>query len=321
MKDNLKKAIFRFRQFGGWRMLRAYTKAGVLSQLLKEVARVVIQGRPLKEAYPAVSRRIVPILETQYRPLAKKLLQHYDDNGAEHQGCDVVWFCWLQGMEQAPVLVKACLASLKRHIKDKRFVCLSLKNYQEYVKLDPHIEELYRKGILPHAIFTDFLRLELLIKYGGTWIDSTVYCTGDDYPNQMMDCDLFFFQYLKKGYNGYVGISNWFISAYSNNRLLTVLRDMLLQYWKDYDCLIEYYIFHVFFRLIAEQCPEDVASMPKISSNQAILMAQLLEKAYDEKIMTMLKSRSNFHKLDYRKSRCMTDDGNPTFYSHIINNM
>lgn len=78
MKENLKKAVFRFRQFGGWRMLRAYTKAGVMPQLLKEMVRVVVQRRPLKEAYPAVSRKIVPMLEKRYRPLAKDLLCRYD---------------------------------------------------------------------------------------------------------------------------------------------------------------------------------------------------------------------------------------------------
>lgn len=321
MRDTFKKAAFRFRQFGGWRMLRTYTQVGVLPLLLKEMVRVILQGRQLKEAYPAVSRKIIPILEEKYRPLAKELLCRYDGKVLEHQRNDTVWFCWLQGMEQAPALVSVCLASLKRYIKNKRFVCISLNNYQKYVTLDPHIEEMHKKGILPHAHFTDIIRLELLIKYGGTWIDSTVYCTGDTYPERMMDCNLFFFQYLKKGHEGYVGISNWFISAYSNNRLLMVLRDMLLQYWRDYDCLMEYYLFHVFFRLIAKQCPEDIAAMPKVSSYPALAMAQFLEKPYDEQIMTTLASRSNFHKLDYRKNCVQTEDGCPTFYSQITHNL
>lgn len=39
----IQKGIFRFRQLGGWRLLRAYVKAGVLPTLLNEMARNVIQ--------------------------------------------------------------------------------------------------------------------------------------------------------------------------------------------------------------------------------------------------------------------------------------
>ena len=38
--------------------------------------------------------------------------------------------------------------------------------------------EKWEKGRIPAAMFSDLLRVELLIKYGGTWIDSTVLCTG-----------------------------------------------------------------------------------------------------------------------------------------------
>lgn len=316
----IKKAIFRFRQFGGWRMLRAYTKVGVLPTMLKEVVRVTVQRNPLKEAYPAVMGKIVPMLQIQYRPLVKQLVEKYADTKLEHEKNDVVWFCWMQGIEQAPELVKVCLASLKKHVRGKRFVIITAENYKDYVTFPEHVESLRKKGWLPDSHFTDLIRLELLIKYGGTWIDSTVLCTADGYPDKMMDCDLFLFQYRRTKEDGFEGISSWFISAYSNNQLLMILRDMLFQYWRDYDCLMDYYVFHLFFGMIAEWFPEKIEAMPKANSMRAIQMAYYMEQAYDARVMNQFLSMSCFHKLDYRKSRLMTKGKRPTFYSHIIEN-
>jgi hypothetical protein len=89
----IRKGIFRFRQLGGWRLLRTYAKAGVLPTLLNELAKTIIQRRPLKEAYPAVTRKIVPLLQTQYRPLVNHLTE-ISDAGQEHEKNEVVWFCW-----------------------------------------------------------------------------------------------------------------------------------------------------------------------------------------------------------------------------------
>lgn len=259
----------------------------------------------------------MPMLEEQYRPLAKELVEKHDGTNLEHEKNDVVWFCWLQGLEQAPELVKACLASQKRWVRGKRFVIITSENYHDYVTLPADIEEKYDKGIIPDAHFTDFIRLELLINYGGTWIDSTVLLSSGDYPDKIMDTDLFFFQYRDRKTKQFSSISNWFISAYSNNRLLMILRDMLYQYWRDYDCLMEYYVFHLFFRMIAERFPNEIEAMPKANSARAIQMALWLEKAYDAQMMEHFTNMSNFHKLDYRKSRRLTKDGKPTFYSYI----
>ena len=226
-------------------MIHAYMKAGVVPTLLKETIKAVIKSYSLKEVYFSVTRKVVPILQKQYSPLVKQLVEKYADAKLEHEKCDVVWFCWLQGLEQAPEMVRACWVSQQRWVRSKRFVFITSKNYREYVTLPADIEQKYDMGIIPHAHFTDLIRLELLIKNGGTWIDSTVMFSSGEYPDKIMDCDLFFFQYRNKNGNEFAGISNWFISAYSNNKMLMILRDMLLNYWRDYDCLMDYFVFHL----------------------------------------------------------------------------
>ena len=54
------------------------------------------------------------------------------------------------------------------------------------------VMEKWEKGIITHTHMTDLLRLELLIKYGGMWIDATVLCTAkeEEIPCYFFDSDL-----------------------------------------------------------------------------------------------------------------------------------
>jgi hypothetical protein len=69
---------------------------------------------------------------------------------------------------------------------------------------------------------------------------------------KFLDALLFVFQYTNEG-SVSVSISNWFITACRNNEVLMVLREMLYAYWRDYDCVLDYYIFHLFFAMISKE--------------------------------------------------------------------
>lgn len=169
-----------------------------------------------------------------------------------HKHCKKIWVCWLQGIENAPDIVKVCNASLMKYITDREIVNINEQNIGQYVTFPKHIQKKYKQGKIPVAHYSDLLRLELLTRYGGTWIDATVLCTGKHYPKEVFDSELFFFQYLEKGEQGFSGISNWFITASSNQKALMILQDMLYQYWKDYDCVLAYFMFHIFFMVLVD---------------------------------------------------------------------
>ena len=177
------------------------------------------------------------------------------------------------------------------------------------------------KGRIPAALFSDLLRLELLIKYGGTWIDSTVLCTGFKGSNVQefkgfLDAELFLFQYSRQG-SKEISISNWFITARKNNEVLMVLREMLYAYWKDYDCTLDYYMFHLFFSMIAKEYPEEIAKMPYGSSMNSIFLMHHLGDKFQEQKWERLKQRVCFHKLSFRLSEEILKDKDD-YYNKII---
>ena len=126
----------------------------------------------------------------RYAPVLRSKMSDVRGKTFEREHPKVIWWCWLQGIENAPSIVKACFNSLMREFKGSSvqevqgasdgydIKVIDSENWKEYVNLPEHIIKKWEKKQIPPALFSDLLRLELLIKYGGTWIDSTVLCTG-----------------------------------------------------------------------------------------------------------------------------------------------
>ena len=297
---SLKKIARRFRQFGGGRLVRAYLKAGMGGTMLRQAWNVVRRRKTVDEAYGQLRGVAAQHLQKRYDGLMKQLNQKYQGTTLEQRRSNKVWVCWLQGFDKAPELVKMCVDSMRKYLVDKEIVLVTYKNFHEYAELPDIIVTKYEKGQIPPALFSDLLRLELLIRHGGTWMDASMLCTGSHYPKEIMDCDLFMFQALVKGDPRFHGASNWFITACTNNRPLMVLRDVLLQYWHDYNCTLNYYMFHDFFYEIAKLFPEEIAAMPR---KNRLLPLMLLDKngnIIDRERLQELKKRCCFHKLNYR---------------------
>lgn len=316
---DFQKLISRYKQFGGFRLVIEYTKLGVLGTVAKEFFRCLVKRQSFKQIYSEVLRKIEPYLIERYSPIVQEFKGSRNSN-LEHKRSELIWFCWLQGIEQAPEIVKACHNSLKQHLTDREIKIIDSGNRKDYVELPKSIVKKWEKGRIPAAMFSDLLRLELLIKYGGTWIDSTVLCTGleanQNDNDKYLDADLFLFQYSKQGEIP-VSVSNWFITACSNNEVLIVLRDMLYAYWKDYDCTLDYYIFHLFFSMITKEYTEQIKAMPYGQSMNSLALLHHWNEKYDQKKWDKLTSQVCFHKLAFRVGEDVQNN-KENYYNYIL---
>lgn len=298
----------RFREFGGWRLVREYAGLGLVPVIVKNFFRCILKGQSLKAIYPAVRRKVSPMLVKRYKPIIAESRQRYEAMDLPHEHPKIVWWCWLQGLDNAPDVVKACLRSLQENLPENYEIrVIDEHNWKEWVTLPQYIVEKHSAGRILAALFSDLLRLELLIRYGGTWIDATVLCTGMNVgtmdARKLLESDLFLFQYTAPEGSPFKGISNWFISAHSNNKVLMTLRDMLMAYWRDYDCTLDYYIFHLFFWGMVKAYPKEIAEMPYAYSGDALLLINHWGEEYDELKWKLLTSKSCFHKLSARPKK------------------
>jgi len=310
----MRKALRRFRQGGGWRLLWTYARMGVLPYVLKVTVSGVIHGESYKAIYGKFRNRIAALLQEKYAGKVASLIDATAEL-KEEEGERKIWFCWMQGMDSAPDLVKACLNSVRRHAKDREVIVLDGTNYVEWVQLPEHVVRKYQQGMIPPAMYADLLRLALLVRYGGTWTDATVLCTAD-IPEEIMTSRLFIFRYIQRRTGRVTGMSNWFITSCKNNRLLSVLQEVLYQYWRDFACVADYYIFHLFFGVIAREMPEALREMPRMNSYNAILLQEKLNLAYPNAQYDSFTARVPIHKLSYRLPQSVSD--NPHNIYHEI---
>lgn len=309
-----------FRKAGGKSLLWQYIRAGVFNMA---VCQFFLLGR---------SRKALELLRLIIEfKLQQRLRKHYAETleqaasenweALEHRESRCVWICWWQGMEEAPPLVQRCYRSMCEHLKDWEITVITMQNYQDYVCFPPYIVEKWRAGKISLTHLSDLLRLELLIRYGGFWIDATVFCTSNDIPQSILDSDLFIYQTLKPGADGHSSLlSSWFIYARTNNRLLGITRALLYAYWKKNDMMVDYFILHQFFTLACERCPEAFERIPQICNSTPHILLLNLFKPYNPVFMKDLNRMTCFHKLSYKLDWEKMEQTEGTYWEWLMKN-
>lgn len=307
-----------FEKQGGFNLIKQYMKAGSFGAAVGEFL-LLGKSRTALEIL-----RLAAQLKTKQK-LAKKysyLLDEFEQKYAEqkHQLSNKVWVCWFQGMENAPELVQKCYQALKTNLPNKEVVLLTSENLADYVTFPKYIDEKWRSGIITNTHMTDLLRLELLTKYGGTWIDATVFCTEkeDRIPKYFFESDLFFYQSLKPGRDGDATyISSWYINAKSHNKILEATKMLCFEYWKKNNSLVDYFLLHDFFSIVLDYYPEEWNRViPRDNSTPHELLLRLFEK-YDPQMWDAIVEQTPFHKLTYKFSEENKQQKN-TFYQHLM---
>ena len=327
MKD-FNKFKTRFVQFGGMRLVCQYARMGVLWAGIKALLRCTVSGKSLKAVYPSVTERVDEILIERYHHILDENKEGFykaNSNPVKHQGTAVpriIWSAWLQGLGNAPEMVNVCLESHKKHLPGYEFRVLDMENYHKWVELPDYVLRKYQKGLIPPASFSDMIRLAVLKKYGGVWMDATVFCSGFGNDNlkkrwaHIMRSEITVFRYFERGRREASGLSTWFLAAEPHQFVVSTVLDMLLAYWKDFDCLVDYYIIHLFLGLVLDECPQSVLQMPRENSFHSLFLGDALSRTYRQDAWQELVDHVAIHKLNYRKA----DEAlkNPNSYYNFI---
>ena len=209
-----------------------------------------------------------------------------------HNISNKIFWCWLQGMKEAPPITKACLNSIKRNCKKHEIIIITKNNMNQYVHFPDYILKKFKNNIIPTTQFSDLLRLELLLKYGGTWIDSTVLIT--KYDKTFFKKDLFFFQYQE---SYYLDLSNWFLTSERESPIMRTTLDLLYEYWAKNNNLDYYFIFHIFFKMALMKYENEYNHVPYYSNIPPHILQANLLKRFNDKIYKNILRNSSIHKL------------------------
>lgn len=236
---------------------------------------------------------------------------------------DCIWQFWWQGKDNAPLIVKKCMESVEKFYPNKVIV-IDKDNYSKYVEIPQYIIEKLEKKEMGLAHFSDILRVYLLTKYGGTWIDTTVYLS-DKIPSDILNADFFMFKSTAWAlcptvpsndmlrvldsiphYLGSDACSSWFIHSKPNNLILNTVKSFLNEYWKKETCLVNYFLFHYILTFVLmnnEDCAKILETMPNKNNRNPHLLANVLYSEFNEDLFDEIKIYSSIHKLTYKKPK------------------
>jgi len=151
---------------------------------------------------------------------------------------------WFQGFDVAPHLVQQCIKSWKYYNPDWTIHLLDDTNLHEYITIADHIDLSKHELELWHK--SDIIRMLLLQKHGGLWVDSTTFCKkplNDWLPEHIKDGFFLFDSPVPEDRM----IANWFIYSEKENKLLLTWCDAILQYFKMNKKAHTYFINHYLF--------------------------------------------------------------------------
>ena len=255
----------------------------------------------------------------------------------EYSNC--IWQLWLQGDENKPDIVKRCMNSVQKFSGNRKVITLSEKNLNEYIELPDFILFKYKKGIISKTHLSDYIRLVLLAKYGGTWIDATCFQTSE-IPQDILNSDFFIFKseawmtfptppdnldfldYIQPFYGQvYHAGSSWFIHAQPNSPIILTALEMLNEYWRNNNKMIDYFLVHNLITLSimsSETNKDSYNKMPSYSTKRPHILYFSQFKKFNLNAFNNMKKWSFIHKLTYKKpQRDILED---SFMKYILYN-
>lgn len=137
-----------------------------------------------------------------------------------------VWMLWLQGEEDAPELVKACIASWRRHNPDWDIRVLTESDLAELWATD---EDRQIAQKMSRQALSDLVRLTLLTKEGGVWADATCLC--------MMPLENWLPAFMARGFFAFDRpgndrpVASWFLAAKQDSYITHAWLDAVRKVW------------------------------------------------------------------------------------------
>lgn len=174
----------------------------------------------------------------KYEKDVQKALSNYE-NTQENGQSGSVWSMWWQ--DDIPPIIQICLNTIKQFYPN--LIIITQKNVSEYIDIPEYMLKKFNDGIIALPHFSDYIRLCLLEKYGGMWIDSSCLMV-DKVPTFITKQPFFILQAPDKK-----SISNFFIQAHKHNYIIKNLKLFIEKYYKKETCTIDYFLFHQYFML------------------------------------------------------------------------
>ena len=145
-----------------------------------------------------------------------------------------------------PQLVLRCYESIIHNCNNHDVNLITKNNYADYVDIPDYLVEKLNNGSITITHFSNILRVVLLNKYGGCWIDATIYVSSQ-IPEEVFTCSVYSRKISESTIYDLKNVSQGRWSAYllaghKGSVLFKWLQEFLFHYWENHNTLIDYFL-------------------------------------------------------------------------------
>ena len=197
----------------------------------------------------------------------------------------IVWTMWWQN--EKPPLVDYVLNN--RIIpKGYKQIIISEENYKKYITIPEYILKLVKNKLITITQLSDYMRMSLVSKYGGCWLDSTVLLT-KELPNFQKDLEKIGLWHPKSNFLRFLSkdsFNGWMFFANKNQPCIVKMKQLFERYYRMFDINIHYFVIDMLYKHILKKHPQYCNFVTLIHCNEGY--------------------KYGFYKLSYKRRRNVT---------------
>lgn len=222
-------------------------------------------------------------------------LAHVIGNGSGHSSTPPVYTFWDSPLSEAPALVQACVAQLRRVYPQTQV--LNADSVKARIEVPAQISGLLNQGRPAH--YSDYIRTRILEEEGGIWADATLWLPAQLNTGRagLLRAGTVFPRYSRGV------IANWFIASHAHSSILRLQRQSLELWWENYDDLPDYFLYHRIFETLYALVPEfrgQWNAAPRVSATAAHLLQWEMMQPYRPERFQWIMRAAPVQKLSYK---------------------
>lgn len=233
-----------------------------------------------------------------------------------------IWMCWWQGIDNAPEIVKACIESVRRNAAGREVIVITDENLKDYVDIPKWILDKVDAGIASRTNLSDLLRLSLLARYGGIWLDATFFCC-HPLASDVYSAPLFS---IKRPDYLHGSIASGYFAGYSlgcdeaHRFVFSATRDLFLEHWRQSNYLIDYLLVDYLIVMAQRHCSDIAAAFAAIKPNNPACdeLFKVLAEPFDARKWAEMSKSTDLFKLTWKQDFFRTKDGSLTAYGMLL---
>lgn len=236
-----------------------------------------------------------------------------------------IWVFWYQTDTKIPDVPYYCMEHMK-NISGYTLNIITKDNIRDFVYIEDALSLLESKKITIQ-FFSDILRMRLLRRHGGIWIDSTIAILSPDSFNKIFDNLSFYtMKPIVEPVWRFVAVGKWSSFCWAgtkDNPFFACIDDCFTEYIKNHEGCFEY--LHIDYTINAAYesvgfIKDMIDAVPPTCKN-ASYIANILNEKYDDGFYKKYVIENPMAKLTYKNISPIeqNEKGNLTYWGKMMN--